>query len=161
MRTIHHRTARLDRILRAWAVLWLLAFPLFHIHPETDPHHGEAGHVHAVAVHTVFSGDLEGEFDHHRESAEHAPPTDSALALSAEGPHAWKADPELSFSLLNDATDRKLAKPLLTHLLFLAHSLMPVPERLDRPEEDGASTFALTLLVRDVPARAPPSSLLS
>ena len=46
---------RLDRMLRAWAVVWLLAFPLFHIHPETDPHHGEAGHIHAAAVHTVFS----------------------------------------------------------------------------------------------------------
>ena len=69
MHTSHPHTARLDHILRGWVVLWLLALPLFHIHPETDPHHGEAGHVHAVAVHTVFSGDLEGEFGEHTEAA--------------------------------------------------------------------------------------------
>jgi hypothetical protein len=83
-----------------------------------------------------------------------------SLILSAEGPHAWNADPELTFSLLNDATDRKLAKPLLTHLLFVAYNLLPVAELRDRPQQDRMSTCALTLFVRDIPARAPPSLLL-
>ena len=158
-RSIHSRFLRLDSLLRAWAVLWLLALPLFHIHPETDPHHGEAGHIHAAAVHTVFSADLEGEFGDHRDAHHHVRDTESGPSLSAETPHAWHADPELSFSLLNDATDRKLVKPLLTHLLFVAQHYLPLPERRAPPVEQGDSTVAFPLLAADVPARAPPAPL--
>ncbi len=161
MRTIHRRPVRPHRILRGWVVLWLLALPLFHIHPETDPHHGEADHVHAVAVHTIFSGDLEGEFGEQREAAHATPHVDAGPAFSAEGPHAWSTDPELSLSLLNNATDRKLVKPLLRHLLFVPHSLLPVPDQHELPQENSPSPVTATLFVCDVPARAPPSLLLS
>ena len=159
VRSIHSRLLRLDHMLRAWAVLWLLALPLFHIHPETDPHHGEAGHIHAAAVHTVFSADLEGEFGDHLNAHHHAPGQGSGLSLSAETPHAWHADPELSFSLLNDATDRKLVKPLLTHLLFVAQHFLPLPERRDPAVEQDDSTVVVPLLAADIPARAPPVPL--
>lgn len=161
MRTSHHRTVRLDNFLRGWVVLWLLAVPLFHIHPETDPHHGEAGHVHAAAVHTIFSGDLEGEFGEQREGAHATPGAEAGPAFSAEGPHAWNTDPELNLSLLNDTTDRKLVKPLLTHLLFVAHHLLPVYDQHELAQEDISSLVTATLFVCDVPARAPPSPLLS
>lgn len=159
--TTYSNRLRLDRMLRAWAVVWLLAFPLFHIHPETDPHHGEAGHIHAAAVHTVFSADLEGEFEGHRDTHHHAPEVASWPALSMEGPHFWNADPELSFSLLNDATDRKLVKPLLAHLQFVRHNLLPVPEQRDQPAEQDPPILSNTILACDLPTRAPPSSLLS
>ena len=151
---------RLAALLRGWVVLWLLALPLFHIHPETDPHHGEAGHVHAVAVHTVFSGDLEGEFGEQREAPA---ATDAAEGpvVSAEAPHAWNPDPEVTLSLLNDATDRKLVKPLLSHILFVADHLLPVLDVHARPQEELWPAAPTTLLTRDVPARAPPSPFLS
>ncbi|MCC6966982.1 MAG: hypothetical protein IT391_11975 [Nitrospira sp.] len=155
------RTIRLDRILRGWVVLWLLALPLFHIHPETDPHHGEAGHVHAVAVHTVFSGDLEGEFGEQRDTLPARPHTGEGPAVSAEGAHAWSSDPELNLALLNDATDRKVVKPLLTHLLFAAHHLLPVTESRDRPQEEPQSPATTMHFVRDVPVRAPPAPFFS
>ena len=155
------RTIRLDRILRGWVVLWLLALPLFHIHPETDPHHGEAGHVHAVAVHTVFSGDLEGEFGEQRDTVLARPHAGEGPAVSAEGAHAWSSDPELNLALLNDATDRKLTKPLLTHLLFVAHHLVPLVDQQDGPHDEPLSSTVTTLFTRDVPARAPPSPLCS
>ena len=159
MRSMHNRLPRFDHMLRAWAVLWLLALPLFHIHPETDPHHGEAGHIHAAAVHTVFSADLEGEFGEHRNVRHHARGTEAGVSLSAEGPHAWSTDPELNLSLLNDATDRKLVKPLLTHLLFVAQHFLPLPERRDPAVEQDDSTVAGPLLAADIPARAPPMPL--
>ncbi len=161
MRTSYHRTVRLDSFLRGWVVLWLLALPLFHIHPETDPHHGEAGHVHAVAVHTVFSGDLEGEFGEQPEGAPARPHAAAGPGFSAEGSHAWNTDPELSLTLLNDATDRKLVKPLLTHILFVTHHFLPVPYHQDRPQEERPSFGAAMLFARDVPARAPPSPFFS
>lgn len=159
--SIHNPLLRLDHLLRAWAVLWLLALPLFHIHPETDPHHGEVGHIHAAAVHTVFSADLEGEFGGHREAHHDAPDAESGPSPSLEAPHNWNTDPELSFALMNDATDRKLAKPLLTHLPFVAQHLLPLPERHDPEIEQGDSTVAFPLLASDIPTRAPPSHAVS
>lgn len=162
MPTIPSNLNPLHSILRAWAVLWLLTFPLFHIHPETDPHHGEAGHIHAAALHTVFSPDLEGEFeDYHRDGHHHPQDTDSGPVVSAQGPHAWENDLELGFSLLNDATDRKLVKPLLAPLLFVTYHLLPVTEQRDQPAEQDAPTLSSTILACDLPARAPPSALLS
>ncbi len=161
MQTSYHRTPRLDHMLRGWVVLWLIALPLFHIHPETDPHHGEAGHVHAVAVHTVFSGDLEGEFGEQRDTVPARPHAGEGPAVSAEGAHAWSSDPELNLALLNDATDRKVVKPLLTHLLFAAHRLLPVAESQDGPQEETLFPAPAKLFTREVPARAAPSPLCS
>lgn len=81
--------------------------------------------------------------------------------LSAEAPHAWNPDPEVTLSLLNDATDRKLVKPLLSHILFVADHLLPVLDVQARPQDELRLAAPTTLLTRDVPARAPPSPLLS
>lgn len=143
-------------LLRGWVVLWLLALPLFHIHPETDPHHGEAGHVHTVAVHTVFSDDLENEFGKQRETAPVRHHPGEGLAVSAQGVHAWSSDPELNLVMLNDATDRKPAKPWFTHLLFAAHHVPTITDSPDGPQEAPLSSIATRLLTSDIPARAPP-----
>src|SRR5512132_1967840 len=95
MAIMRHLRFKPHNLLRAWTILWLIAIPLFHIHPESDPHHGRAGHVHSGTVHTVFSGDLDGEFGHHRDKASSATVSPSGWFLSAEGPYDWKADPEL------------------------------------------------------------------
>ncbi|MBI4000468.1 MAG: hypothetical protein HY348_01625 [Nitrospira defluvii] len=159
---MRYSSLRPHNLLRGWAILWLLAIPLFHIHPETDPHHGETGHVHSHSgtVHTVFSGDLDSEFGHHRESTEGTTTVDSDVTLSVESLHDWKADPELGFSLLNHSTDRKLVKPLSTHIVFVAHTIVTVPLRRELPEQNGPSAFFSALVVREIPPRAPPSSLL-
>lgn len=151
------RCPRIDPLLRGWAVLWLLALPLFHIHPEAHPHHGEAGHVHAVAVHTVFSGDLEGEFGEPPHRSPSAAGTDTGPAFAAEWPHAWTTDPELSFALLNDTSDRKPIKPSMAQVLVLAHRLRPDPVPHHQPYEDNWSPLALTPALIDIPVRAPPS----
>ena len=49
-------------IVLVWASLWMLAAPLFHIHPEADHRHGAADHTHGGTVHTVFSPSLPCEF---------------------------------------------------------------------------------------------------
>ena len=85
----------------------------------------------------------------------------SPTPVSAQGPHTWENDHELGFSLLNDATDRKLVKPLLAHLQFVRHNLLPVPEQRDQPAEQDPPILSNTILACDLPTRAPPSSLLS
>lgn len=158
---MRHPRFKPHNLLRAWAILWLIAIPLFHIHPEIDPHHGQGGHIHSGTVHTVFSGDLDGEFGHHHDMAEDSiVPDSSGWLLSAESPHGWKADPELGFSLLNDSSDRKLFKSLSTAILFVVHPIAPVPIRRDLLEQGGPSALFSVLFVSKIPARAPPSPLL-
>jgi hypothetical protein len=93
-----------------WASLWMLAAPLFHVHPEADHRHGEVGHVHGGTVHTVWSPDLDCEYNNH----EQATSGHTQLAHSSDG-HA-----EFGLSLLTDSTDRKSLKPFLTLVLWLS-----------------------------------------
>lgn len=160
MRVMRYPTFSTYNLLRAWAILWLIAIPLFHIHPEIDPHHGQIGHVHLATVHTVFSGDLDGEFGHHRDTVESGMTADAELVLSNGSLHAWTADPELGFSLLNDSTDRKFFKPCSTHLLFLTRSVLTLHPRPDLSKADDTPALFSALVVHEIPARAPPSPRL-
>ncbi|HEX5646547.1 MAG TPA: hypothetical protein VFX56_06220, partial [Nitrospira sp.] len=58
-------SSRLRLAALLWGSIWMLVVPLFHVHPRADHHHGEAGHVHGGTVHTVWSPDLDDEYDHH------------------------------------------------------------------------------------------------
>ena len=144
----------LPTLLRGWVIAWMLAVPLFHVHPEADHHHGEAGHVHGGTVHTVFSEDLDGEFGSH----ERAIP--AGVGMSAHSSHTWQEHSELGFSLLTDSNDRKLLKPLLTQVGFVNVTVMPAPDVRDSADQDIASVPYSTLFVHEVPSRAPPFLLV-
>jgi hypothetical protein len=101
------RPVRLCTVL--WLMTWMLVFPLFHVHPEGDHHHGEASHIHGGTIHTVFSQDLECEFQeiaHHSTcpEAEH-----QHLQASTHVGHALN-HAELDFSLLSIPIERQLPK---------------------------------------------------
>ena len=160
MRVMPYPTFRISNLLRVWAILWLIAIPLFHIHPEIDPHHGQAGHVHLATVHTVFSADLDGEFGHHQDAVESGMTVDAELVMSDGSLQAWVTDPEVAFSLLHDLTDRKFFKPCLTHLLILTHSVPALLPHRGLSEADGASALFSALVIKEIPARAPPSPRL-
>lgn len=144
-------------MLRAWIMIWMLAVPLFHVHPEADQHHGEAGHIHGGTVHTVFSPDLDGEFSsprHAAAAAEARPTTQTTLS-----PHPFHASDyaELGFSFVSDSTDRSLPKPLVTAMFLIeppAH-LAVRWSRSIRVAPTGSQPLAL--FTRDIPSRAPPS----
>jgi hypothetical protein len=106
-----------------WASLWMLAAPLFHVHPEADHRHGEAGHVHGGTIHTVWSPDLDCEFANHESRKEAV----SGPALFA---HSGEGHTEFGLSLLTDSTDRKSLKPFLIQVLgFSTHVVSAVEQR--------------------------------
>lgn len=149
-----------SNLLRAWITVWLLAVPLFHVHPEADLHHGETGHSHGGTVHTVFSPDLAGEFDPRRDAtAEFAPPIAHHTAVAGHPTH--DADyAELGFSFVNDSTDRTLPKPHVASVLLVepsAHPAVPAASSLPR-ELTGSPSHRL--FTRDLPSRAPPAPLV-
>lgn len=93
-----------------WLTTWMLVFPLFHVHPEGDHHHGDASHVHGGTVHTVFSPDLECEYTETVDDTTCPETAHQHLQTSAHLGHALN-HAELDFSLLTVPIDRPLPKP--------------------------------------------------
>lgn len=141
-------------VVLAWASLWLLAVPLFHIHPEADHHHGEKGHVHGGTVHTVLSPDLDCEVESHGQRA--ADSHDDGTTVSGFGHRHL----EIEFSFLADSTDRKSFNPFVTqvHTLASVEALNPAyGVSRARPTDIPLSTLRFS---HDRPFRGPPSSLI-
>lgn len=147
-------------MMRVWIMIWMLAVPLFHVHPEADHHHGEAGHIHGGTVHTVFSPDLDGEFTNHQHTAAAAEARPANQANLSPHPFHASDYAELGFSFVSDSTDRSLPKPLVT-AMFLIEPPAHVAVTTSRPVSvDLTRSQSLALFTRDIPSRAPPSLLI-
>lgn len=133
-----------------WASLWMLAVPLFHVHPDADHLHGHAGHLHGGTMHTVMSPDLECEVEHHRSFG--ADSHDSGATVAGVGHRHI----EIEFSLLTDS-DRKSFNPFLSqaHALASAVALNREPSVLQEPQ--AIALFFPARLIHDLPSRGPPS----
>ena len=147
-------------VLRSWIMIWMLAVPLFHVHPEADHHHGEAGHIHGGTVHTVFSPDLDGEFTSHRSTpvAVEPQPTDQVTVTK----HRSRASDyaELGFSFVSDSTDRTLPKPLVASVLITETPTHQALTAICSVIQDLTISQSLPLFTRNIPSRAPPSLLV-
>jgi len=138
-------------LLRIWIVTWLLAVPLFHIHLDTAHHHNESGAHHGGIAHTIYSGDLKGEFGN--------PQTKSTKGLLTHSRCSYQDAPELGFSLLSDASDRNVCKPFLTVMSVLAIAASCSPEISDSVTSDKIPLRRLPFLQKP-PLRAPPYVLV-
>ncbi len=156
MRNVFHTlTHRLvPMIIRMWVMLWVLSVPLFHVHPEFAEHSGHGGTRHSGTAHTVFSGDLDGEFDTHEAS------TYNAANKSAHLSHTWFEHFELGFSLLTDSHHRTDLKPILVQTMALPIGDTATVQCHERAAEHLAAMPASILFAHQLPSRAPPSLLL-
>lgn len=152
LQTLTHRLAPV--IIRMWVVLWVLSIPLFHIHPEFAESSDHAGAMRSGTVHTVFSGDLDGEFTPH-EAASH-PAADKSAHLS----HTWFEHAELGFSLLTGSHHRTDLKPLLLQTMVLPIGETAIVLSSGQKAERVAAIPAAILFVHEFPSRAPPALLL-
>jgi hypothetical protein len=148
------------KVVLLWATLWMLVVPLAHIHPEQHhQHHGEAEHVHHGIVHTIFSQDHDG-IGHHTHDHSVRVAIGKGSTLSADSTHGDQESPEFEFSLLSDSTDRKLPKPLSTHIAFVNVGSARVLSPSYLAEHDSRSAFVPILVIVDRPSRAPPAFLV-
>lgn len=138
-------------LLRIWIVTWLLAVPLFHVHLDTAHHHNESGAHHGGIAHTIYSGDLKGEFGN--------PHTESTKGLLTHSGCSYQDAPELGFSLLSDASDRNVCKPFLAVVSVLAIATLRSPEISDWITSGKIPLPRLPFLQKP-PLRAPPYMLL-
>lgn len=152
---LHALTSQLaPMLIRVWVMLWVLSVPLFHVHPESVEHLGHNGAIRSGTVHTVFSADLDGEFDIHEASAH------SAANKSVHLSHTWFEHSELGFSLLTDSHHRTELKPILVQTMALPIEEPTLVQCDERAAEHRAVTPASTLVVHQLPSRAPPAFLL-
>jgi hypothetical protein len=149
MRTTYRTLLWARAAVVVWTSLWMLAAPLFHVHPEADHRHGEVGHVHGGTVHTVWSPDLDCEFEGHG----HA---DSGYAQFA---HVGDGHTEFSLALLNDSTDRKSLKPLLIQVLGLSPNADVGMEHNVWIRWSVATLPSSFLFIHAIPSRGPPNRL--
>jgi hypothetical protein len=139
----------------------MLMVPFFHVHPEADHRHGDANHIHGGTIHTVFSPDLECEYqndvhdyDVHDSSCPEA--AHQHLQARAHSGHAFN-HPEIEYSLLTVSIDRPLPKSGITV------SGLPVVERTASQRALAVASLqpdtsqALLFLSAALPLRAPPS----
>ena len=87
---------------RGWLVLWMLAIPIIHIHPEVDHAHGAHQHNHSAQYHSLFSEDHLQEFHEHSHpvSLHHSRTSPESI----EGDHVFDHvfhQTEIGFSFLN------------------------------------------------------------
>lgn len=97
MSLMFNKTSYLRKAILLWVMLWMVAIPLVHIHPEADHRHGDLGHTHGGIAHTVFSPDLSYEYAAHHDAAS---PRDASASFEVTGPSAHALNhPEFGFSL--------------------------------------------------------------
>ena len=159
MRRIGNKSSWSRMLILVWASLWMLMVPFFHVHPEADHRHGDVGHVHGGTIHTVFSPDLECEYQDDVHDLSCPDGAHQHLQVRAHSGHALN-HPEIEFSLLTVSIDRPLPKPGTTV------TGLPVVER---PAAQRALTVAslqpgtshtILFLSTALPLRAPPSQSL-
>ena len=104
-------------------MLWLVAIPLVHVHPEADHAHGAHEHQHGGLFHSVLSQDLACEFHSHTKDRSLTP------AIDNEGlPHCQHAQAhllthdEIGFSLLGGSQNDSSASQMpFTFLIPHSH----------------------------------------
>ena len=138
-----------------WASLWMLMVPFFHVHPEADHAHGGERHVHGGTIHTVFSQDLECEYEDAAHDSTCPDATHQHLQSLVHSGHGLN-HPEIEFSLLTVPVDRPLPKPGVTvSVLSIVESPMAQPAVvLDSFQPD--SSHMVLFLSTALPLRAPP-----
>lgn len=140
-----------------WLSVWMVLIPLFHVHPEGDHLYGTAGHVHGGIVHSVFSPDLDGEYDNHHHTTDgfghSSPEHDGLLAHPAHGTEFA----EITFPFLIDSPDRKLPKPIGSKLLVVDFAEYIAPALVSLFVQCNESPPHQRFALQHISTRAPPS----
>jgi len=154
MRLIHINVAWSRVMVLVWASLWMLAAPLFHIHPEADHRHGAADHTHGGTVHTVFSPDLPCEFSVYNHAPVAADESRSPLHLIAQPPHGLE-HLEIDVVLASSAVPQVGKGNALDVAAHFSHA--PPPARLHAVWQPQPSPSLTNLfLTTSLSSRAPP-----
>src|SRR5262245_29831008 len=154
MRSVYRNVEWSRVMVVVWTAIWMLAAPLFHIHPEADHQHGAAGHVHGGTVHTVFSQKLPCEFSVYDHASVAGKESHCPLHLIAQSLHVLEHF-EIDLVLASSA-ELQVGKG--TTLDVAAHSFHPNPPTQPHAVWQSQPILSLTnvFLTTSLSSRAPP-----
>lgn len=156
-----NRTLSWSRLaVLVWAALWMLAAPLFHVHPEADHRHGEVGHVHGGTVHMAWSPDLDCESDHDQQGDPAQRTAHEDFSNGARFSHVGDRHAEFGLSFLSDATDRKSLRPFWAPVLGSSPAESSGADRCAGIKRNTGVDLPPMPFVRAISSRAPPSFLV-
>lgn len=157
--TFAHQTGWIRAVVVLWASVWMLEAPLVHVHPEADHRHGEAGHVHGGTVHTVWSPDLDCEFDGHPQGHGAQKSTEQDIGSGDEFfSHVGDRHTEFGLSLLSDSTDRKSITPCSAPALGWAPAGVSGSEKSVGLQREPVPILPSASCGHAIVPRAPPNS---
>ena len=159
MRLICGNIASFRLVVLVWASLWMLMVPFFHVHPEADHRHGNAGHVHGGTIHTVFSPDLECEYQDDVHDSTCPDVAHQHLQARVHFGHAPN-HPEIQFSLLTVPVDRPLLMAWSTVSRLLVVERPAAQLALAVASLQPGASHTILFLSTALPLRAPPSQSL-
>ena len=154
MKPVVYRLSIMRIVMLLWASLWMLAIPLFHVHPAVDHRYGGGLHRHEVAVHTVLSEDLDFEDHHNCDRTEGESPFGAALVDHSS--HSLSDHPEIGVSLLTDSGERKSSKVLFTHAIVIDATLVSNSDLHTWEDPVPVPIRGSTILDHELRTRAPP-----
>ena len=135
-----------------WLILWMLAIPLFHVHPDADQQDGKQ----VGAFHTIFTPALDGEYGQpvHAHDAPMIQPLGFPFLNAFSG---LLGHPELGFSFLSSSPDSSLAEQAMVNCVLaeINANLLTSPCRFIR--QDISPPPIMALLATSLPDRAPPA----
>ena len=152
--------------LKVWLIVWVIALPLVHIHPEADHAHGIPGHVHGGTYHTVLSNTpicaYEGHQHHHNSfSSGETFGTTGTSEPPLHPPHGLEHS-TLTFSVLNSSID-----PILEGMVSDSPSVGVLTGELQRPvvyvvsrNDNSPVKSSLLIVAYSLAPRAPPILLV-
>ena len=159
MRLICGNIASFRLVVLVWASLWMLMVPFFHVHPEADHRHGDTGHVHGGTIHTVFSPDLECEYQEDVHDSTCPEAAHQHLQARVHFGHAPN-HPEIQFSLLTVPVDRPLLMAWSTVSRLLVVERPAAQRALAVASLQPGASHTILFLSTALPLRAPPSQSL-
>jgi hypothetical protein len=105
---------QLPRVLvLSWVALWIIVFPLIHVHPEADHAHGGSHHQHGGLAHSVLSQDLPCEFGNDQHYTSHKETHLVGFPSHTHGHSHALSHSEITFSALNPSSDGPLKKQFI------------------------------------------------
>ena len=116
-------------VLRVWLVIWVLALPLVHIHPEVDHAHGMSSHLHRGTYHSIL---LKTPVRAHQDHEQHH---HDGFFFQGEGfrsaqsplhPHHGFEEATYDFSILKPSIALESEKSEFSHDLVLTDNVEPL-----------------------------------
>jgi hypothetical protein len=156
MRSTREDVGWFQVVVLTWTILWVLAAPLIHIHPDADHRHGAVDHWHGGTVHTVFSPDLNCEFSRYDHAVAAAHESRCPLHLIAQPLHGAE-HLEIDFILASSAepqVGKGTGLDVAAHSVYVNQPLRLLVTRQPCPGPSSTNLFLATGLTSRAPSFA-------